>query len=38
MTNFKVIENSYLMIAEIHKVCFNIRTLIMLNENILINY
>jgi hypothetical protein len=36
--NFEVIENSYIMVAEIQKVCFNIRTLILLNEHILTNY
>jgi hypothetical protein len=37
MLNFQVIENSYFMVAEILKVCFNIRTLILLNEGLLSN-
>ena len=38
IVNFQVIDNSYLMVAEIQKVCFNIRTLIMLNQNMISNY
>jgi hypothetical protein len=29
--NFEVIDNSYQMMAEIQKVCYNVRTMIMLN-------
>jgi hypothetical protein len=36
--NFEVIDNSYLMIAEIQKVCYNVRTMVMLNENLIYYY
>jgi len=36
--NFKVIENAYTRLSEVNKVCYNVRTMIMLNQNILTNY
>ena len=38
ITNYQVIEASYRRVAEIQKVCYHVRTMIMLNEHILRNY
>ena len=38
ITNFDVINNSQLRISEIQKVCFNVRSLIMLNKGVLTNF
>lgn len=35
ITNFKVIDYSYRRTAEIQKACYNVRSLIMLNEGML---
>lgn len=38
MVNYDVIGNSYKRIAEIQKVSYNVRSMIMLNEKIMTNY
>ena len=35
ISNFKVIENAQKRTAEIQKVCYNVRSMIMLNLNVL---
>ena len=38
ITNYKVIESSQRRVAEIQKVAYNVRTMILLNQGILTNY